>query len=73
MAPDDRTLALLGHLNLMEFCRESARWSADRGAIEESDGVLLFATGTPFPVLSQGALRADRRVSGEEVVERADR
>ena len=72
MTDDDRTLALLGHLNLMEFCRESARWSAGQGAIEEADGVLMFATGTTFPALSQGALRMDRNVSGQDLVDRAD-
>jgi GNAT superfamily N-acetyltransferase len=72
MGYDDEELALLGHLNLMEFCRESARWSGGRGAIEEADGVLMFATGTTFPALSQGALRMDHQVSGHGLVERAD-
>jgi len=72
MPNDDKTLALLGHLSLMEFCRESARWSGGRGAIEETDGVLFFATGTTFPALSQGALRVDHTVSGQDLVERAD-
>jgi GNAT superfamily N-acetyltransferase len=65
-------LARLAHLNLMEFCRESARWSGPRGAIDERDGALLFATGTTMPVLSQGALRMDARVPGPELIERAE-
>ncbi|HEY7948999.1 MAG TPA: GNAT family N-acetyltransferase [Acidimicrobiales bacterium] len=67
--PDDT--ALFGHLNLIEVSREFTRWGVG-GAIEESDGVVLFATGSWLPVMCNGAFRADEGAAAAEVVARAD-
>ncbi|HXQ59249.1 MAG TPA: hypothetical protein VN799_04095 [Acidimicrobiales bacterium] len=69
LGPDD--VALFGHLNLIEVSREFTRWGVG-GALEESDGVVLFATGSWLPVMCNGAFRADDRTSASEVVTRAD-
>lgn len=71
-ALDDATLARLGHLNLMEFSRESARWSGASGAIVESDGMLFFQTGAELPFLCNGAFRLDERVPAPALVAAAD-
>jgi ribosomal protein S18 acetylase RimI-like enzyme len=69
---DDQTLALLGHLNLLEFSRTLARWSGVDGKVVEDGGVLLFASGSDFPVLLNGAARLDQGVSAEEMQATAD-
>jgi len=61
----------LGHLNLLELSRESTRWGTG-GALEESGGILLFATGSWLPVVCNGAFRSDDTASPTELVERAD-
>lgn len=63
--------ARLGHLNLIEFSRESARWGVG-GKVQENDGVVLFAAGTWLPVLANGAFRLDERVPAASVVAQAD-
>jgi GNAT superfamily N-acetyltransferase len=68
----DETLADLGRRNLIEFCRELARWSGPRGAIEERDGLVFYATASSFPVLMNGVFRVDPAVPGPEVVAAAD-
>jgi hypothetical protein len=65
-------LARLGHANQLEWFREMTRWSGRAGALDESDGVLLFATGTDFPVSCNGAARTDPGVPATEVLARAD-
>jgi ribosomal protein S18 acetylase RimI-like enzyme len=70
-APPTADPALLGHLNLIELSRESTRWGSG-GALEESDGVLLFATGSWLPVVCNGAFRTDPDVPAEVLVARAD-
>jgi GNAT superfamily N-acetyltransferase len=65
-------VARLGHLNLLEYCRESARW-ARGGQILESAGVLFCAGGTWIPVNFNTAWRTLPSVSGEEMLTRADR
>jgi ribosomal protein S18 acetylase RimI-like enzyme len=69
---DDRTLARLGHLNLLEFSRAMARWSGVDGKVVEDRGVLMFASGTTFPVLLNGAARLDASVTAEEMLATAD-
>lgn len=61
----------LGHLNLIEASRESTRWGTG-GALEESDGIVLFATGTSIPVICNGAFRTDDSASPAELIARAD-
>ncbi|HEX5614089.1 MAG TPA: GNAT family N-acetyltransferase [Acidimicrobiia bacterium] len=67
----DPRLERLAHLNLAEFGRESARWSAARGGIHEADGVVRIMTGTTFPVLCNGALRLDPRADAGALVDGA--
>jgi GNAT superfamily N-acetyltransferase len=62
---------LLGHLNLIELSRESTRWGVG-GALEESDGIVLFATGSWLPVVCNGAFRSDDTASPAELIGRAD-
>lgn len=62
----------LCHLNFLEFLREQARWSGDQGAIEERDGLLLFATGSSYPVEANGVLVLDDCVSPMLVLDEAD-
>jgi len=68
---DDATLGRLAHLNYLAFGRESSLWS-DRGAVEESGGVLLCASGTDFPFVFNAAVRTDPSVAPTEVLARAD-
>jgi ribosomal protein S18 acetylase RimI-like enzyme len=64
-------LARAGDANHAEWLREMSRWSP-RGQIEESDGLLLYSSGTPFPVTYNGVVRLDPAVSPAEVLARAD-
>jgi len=64
-------LGKLGHLNLLEFSREQARWGVG-GAVEESDGLVLIATGSWLPVMCNCAFRGDDTASPADLVERAD-
>jgi len=63
-------LAVLGHLNLMEFSREMTRWGG--GRVEERDGVLLYASGSTMPVLVNGAFRLFDHVEPDSVIKLAD-
>jgi hypothetical protein len=69
---NDDVLARLGHLNYVEFGRESCRWSAG-SVTREEDGVVLLATGSSFPVLGNGIYRVDDRASAIQVLDAADR
>jgi hypothetical protein len=70
-APEDVALARRCRGNHVEFCRELARWSGDRGEIVERDGVLLFATATTFPALCNGVARLDEQVPAGRVLDLA--
>jgi hypothetical protein len=69
---DDETLAVLGHLNRIEFSRSTARWSGRTGRVVEEDGVLLCAAASDFPVVFNSVHRLDPGVPPEEVIGRAD-
>jgi ribosomal protein S18 acetylase RimI-like enzyme len=72
VAPTDPgDVSLLGHLNLVELSRESTRWSR-KGALEESEGIVLFATGSWLPVVCNGAFRSDDGAAPTELISRAD-
>jgi len=60
------------HANCIEYAREMARGARSAGAISERDGVLLFATGSTFPVLVNGAFRVDPSVDADDVIDIAD-
>jgi hypothetical protein len=68
---DDETLDRLAHLNYLAFARESSLWS-DRGEVREADGVLVFAAGTDFPFMLNGAARTDPGVAPADVLAVAD-
>jgi ribosomal protein S18 acetylase RimI-like enzyme len=60
------------HLNFVDFCRQSARWSGDRGRVHEREGVMLYATGTEFPAVCNGVFRVDDRLTGTETIDLAE-
>lgn len=62
--------ARVGHLNLLEFARENARW-AKRHTVVDEEGVLLFAGDTDFPAFSNGVFRTDDRADPDGVLGRA--
>ena len=68
---DCRDVALLGHLNLIQFYRESPLWSRG-GIVQEEAGVLLYATDSTFPLMMNGAFRTDDSVDPDILVGRAD-
>ena len=71
LAVVDGGLLRLADLSLAEFLRHLARWG---GAIEEADGLLLFAGAHRQPnPYRNGVMRLDAELSAEEVVRRADR
>jgi hypothetical protein len=69
---DDDVLARLGHLNHLEFARESVRWSGRHGEVVERDGVLLLAAATDFPVAYNAVARLDPDLPAGEVLATAD-
>jgi ribosomal protein S18 acetylase RimI-like enzyme len=69
---DLQTTRRLARANFEEFNRELARWSGPHGRIEERDGVVLCATGTPFPVTCNSVVRVDPDVDPHRVVDLAD-
>lgn len=60
------------HANCIEAAREGVRRSGAKGEWLEHDGVVLFASGSDFPVLANGAFRLDPSVPAAAVVDRAD-
>lgn len=68
----DDAMAYRCHANCIEYAREMARNSRQDGEIAERDGVLLFATGSDFPVLVNGAFRVDPDVAADAVIDIAD-
>jgi GNAT superfamily N-acetyltransferase len=62
--------ARLGHLNLLEFARENARWARNHTVVDEG-GALMFAGDTDWPAFQNGVLRWDDRADAVTVLERA--
>jgi hypothetical protein len=62
--------AVLGHLNLLEFARENARWARNHTVVDEG-GVLMFAGDTDWPAFNNGVLRTDDRADPAELLGRA--
>jgi hypothetical protein len=62
--------ARLGHLNLVEFSREQARWAQQHSVLDEG-GVCCFAGDSDWPAYNNGVLRYDDATPGAEVIERA--
>lgn len=68
----DDEVAARCHANCIEYARETVRRAGAVGEMVESDGLLVYATGSDFPVLANGAFRLDARASAGELIERAD-
>lgn len=67
---DLRAERALGHLNLLEFSRENARWARNHTVVDEA-GALLFAGDTDWPAYNNGVLRTDDGADPTDVLERA--
>lgn len=68
----DDQLAWRCHANCIETAREGARMAGSAGEIFERDGVVLFATGSDFPVIANGAFRLDPTVPANAVIDLAE-
>jgi ribosomal protein S18 acetylase RimI-like enzyme len=71
-APLDDPLARACRANYVEFCRELGRWSGTGGAVEERDGLVLWATASDFPVSLNGVVRLDPSTAPEAVLQTAE-
>jgi hypothetical protein len=69
---DEAQLAAACHANFVEFAREKARWSGNRGELAERSGAVLFSSGSDFPVESNGAIRLDPTADPDDVIDVAD-
>ena len=56
--------------NLIAFGRAVTRWSS-RGALQDTDGVVLCASGSWIPMMGNSAFRVDERVAASEVPRQA--
>ena len=68
---DREEAGILGHLNLIQFYRESPSWSL-AGIAQEEAGVLLYATDSTFPVMMNGAFRTDDSADPDLLIGRAN-
>ncbi|MGH9026055.1 MAG: GNAT family N-acetyltransferase [Acidimicrobiia bacterium] len=68
---DSRDEARLGHLNLVEFSREQARW-AQHHAVHDENGVCCFAGDSDWPAYNNGVLRYDDATPGTAVIAQAN-
>jgi ribosomal protein S18 acetylase RimI-like enzyme len=68
--PGTRTL---GWSSLVDFWRELAAWGGRDGRFEERDGLVLYATATPFPVTCNGVARLDPTLPADQLLDEADR
>jgi len=69
--PPTASEAQLGHRTLIAFNRALTHWSS-RGALLESGGAVLCASGTWIPVVANGAFRSDDALNGAALVAVAD-
>ena len=65
------TEAQLGHRTLIAFNRALTHWSS-RGALLQTGGVVLCASGTWIPVVANGAFRSDDSLNATALVTAAD-
>jgi hypothetical protein len=68
---DQHALIELSDLNLTEAYRELTRRSG--GTVLDEDGLMLYAGAHPLPVLVNGVIRTDHRLSADEALARARR
>ncbi len=69
--PPTASEAQLGHRTLIAFNRALTHWSS-RGALLQSGGAVLSASGTWIPVVGNGAFRSDDTLNGSALVAAAD-
>jgi GNAT superfamily N-acetyltransferase len=69
--PPTASEAQLGHRTLIAFNRALTHWSS-RGALLESGGAVLCASGTWIPVVANGAFRSDDGLDASALVAAAD-
>jgi hypothetical protein len=67
----DENEVRLGHQNLIAYSRASTQW-ASRGALHEDGGALLYAGGSPIPVVGNGAFRTDEVADPGPLLAQAD-
>ena len=72
MERSDDEVAARCHANCIEYSREGARGSRSAGEIVERGGVLMFASGSDFPIFANGAYRLDPDVDADHAIEVAD-
>lgn len=71
--PAGDPLSERAHRNYVESSRCFARFAGAYGAIEETDGLVLCASGSPFPALLNVAWRVNGAMDADEALDRADR
>ena len=69
--PPTASEAQLGQRTLIAFNRALTHWST-RGALLESGGAVMCASGTWIPVVANGAFRSDDALQGSALVATAD-
>ena len=69
--PPTSSEAQLGHRTLIAFNRALTQWSS-RGALLETGGAVMCASGTWIPVVANGAFRSDDTLEGSALVAAAD-
>jgi Acetyltransferase (GNAT) domain len=69
--PPTASEAQLGQRTLIAFNRALTHWSS-RGALLESGGAVMCASGTWIPVVANGAFRSDDALQGSALVGAAD-
>lgn len=68
----DDEVAALCHANCVENSRQGARQSGAAGETVERNGLVMFANGSDFPVLLNGAFRTDPALRADVVIDVAD-
>src|SRR5262249_39883989 len=63
------SLLELSDLNYAEALRDLSRRAG--GAVHDEDGLMLYASPHPLPVMTNGAFRTEARLSASEVLDRA--
>ncbi len=69
--PPAASEAQLGHRTLIAFNRALTHWSS-RGALLQTGGAVMCASGTWIPVVANGAFRSDDTLEGSALVAAAD-
>ncbi len=71
VSSDQADIAVRGHQNLIEFCRQSAPWG-EGGEVRESLDVVMYASGSSALASYNGAFRLHPGVRAEDLLDEAD-